>query len=368
MKVLLVSPNPDSTGGIARWTRNVLVGLERECLPLELILLSTTRKRFIHPQMFVLKRIFLGIIFNSNLLFKYHRIIRSNRIEVLHINTSGKFAFIRDLLLLRLARYYNIKTIVHMHFGRIPELFEAGFSLERLLAKEVVFKSDGVIVLDQKTEKCLSEFAPRTSAIYLLPNFVDDKILNVLSEKVKVWDLIFAGQLLISKVLREFLASLEAIKKPLDICICGKENMETRTLVAKAIAKNSIHNIRFFGEVNHVRTIELIRESRALVLPSYTEGFPNVIIEAMAQKTIVIATGVGAIPEILNFAGDRPLGLEIILRSSQSISRQVDFILNESEEFYNDMTLRSFREVESKYTTQVVCSNLYSLWYEIFTN
>ena len=57
----------------------------------------------------------------------------------------------------------------------------------------------------------------------------------------------------------------------------------------------------------------------------------------MAQKTIVIATGVGAIPEILNFAGDRPLGLEIILRSSQSISRQVDFILNESEEFYNDM-------------------------------
>lgn len=367
MKILLISPNPNSTGGIARWTRNVLVGLKNEEISLEINLLSTTRKRFVHPQMFIPKRIFLGVLFNTKILIKYIQILQSQKLDLIHINTSGRFAFIRDLLLVRLARYYNIKVVVHMHFGRLPEIFEASYSIERHLARAVVLNADAIFVLDRKSLRSLLDCVHGAS-VYLIPNFIDSQILKYDSDNRKLWDVIYAGQLLISKGLVEFLTSIENTNYPLNVCICGKENKGTKKIIEEFIARNSVHKITFYGEVNHNEVIELIRDSRTLILPSYTEGFPNVVIEAMAQKTIVIATSVGAIPDILNFTSDEPLGLEIGIKSYKSIIRQLDLVMNESEKFYEELTNRAFQEVKFRYTAEVVCQELFTYWRDILSH
>ncbi len=57
--------------------------------------------------------------------------------------------------------------------------------------------------------------------------------------------------------------------------------------------------VRFLGEVPHARIPELLRDSRALVLCSNREGIPNVVLEALAHGRPVIATPVGAIPELV---------------------------------------------------------------------
>ena len=56
---------------------------------------------------------------------------------------------------------------------------------------------------------------------------------------------------------------------------------------------------RIPGWVDGDAKIELLLSSSMLVLPSYTEGLPNVILEAMASRLPIITTPVGGIPSAL---------------------------------------------------------------------
>ncbi|MFA7603257.1 MAG: glycosyltransferase family 4 protein [Novosphingobium sp.] len=57
--------------------------------------------------------------------------------------------------------------------------------------------------------------------------------------------------------------------------------------------------VRFHGALSEAETLEAIARSDVLVLPSFMEGLPVVIIEAMALGKPVVASGVAGIPEIV---------------------------------------------------------------------
>jgi len=58
-------------------------------------------------------------------------------------------------------------------------------------------------------------------------------------------------------------------------------------------------NVEYLGLVGDEDLPETLNEIRLLVLPSYTEGLPNIVLEAMACGTPVLATKVGAIPDLI---------------------------------------------------------------------
>ncbi|MFC1951680.1 glycosyltransferase [Chloroflexota bacterium] len=57
--------------------------------------------------------------------------------------------------------------------------------------------------------------------------------------------------------------------------------------------------VNFVGWIPHDELSEYLNDIKLLVLPSYTEALPNIILEAMACGTPVLATTVGAIPDII---------------------------------------------------------------------
>jgi glycosyltransferase involved in cell wall biosynthesis len=106
------------------------------------------------------------------------------------------------------------------------------------------------------------------------------------------------------------------------------------------------------------------RDSDLFVLPSYTEGFPNVILEAMALGKPILATRIGAIPEMLGENTDEPCGL---LVSPQSINELRDAILYlfkhpEIARTYGD---RARKKVMGVYSMERVIEQYVSLWHSL---
>ena len=91
-------------------------------------------------------------------------------------------------------------------------------------------------------------------------------------------------------------------KPDIKIMIIGDPNSFYPRILKKLtdkIVKRYPKNILFLGYIPHRILPKYLNEMRLLILPSFTEGIPHVILEAMACGTPVLATPIGGIPEII---------------------------------------------------------------------
>jgi glycosyltransferase involved in cell wall biosynthesis len=58
-------------------------------------------------------------------------------------------------------------------------------------------------------------------------------------------------------------------------------------------------NVEFLGRIEHSRIPEIYARADVFVLPSISESFPNTLMEAMGMQLPIVATKVGAVPEII---------------------------------------------------------------------
>lgn len=136
----------------------------------------------------------------------------------------------------------------------------------------------------------------------------------------------YIGRLSEEKGIFNFLKSIVLLKAyPIQFIIIGDGPLREEMILY--LKKNNLESIvSYKGLVPHTKIKDCLNDLKLLVLPSYTEGIPNIILEAMACGTPVLATPVGCIPDIIK---DEITGFIIQKNDPEKISKNIlDAIAN----------------------------------------
>jgi glycosyltransferase involved in cell wall biosynthesis len=111
----------------------------------------------------------------------------------------------------------------------------------------------------------------------------------------------YIGRLSAEKGILNFVQALPEIlsdRKDLHVIICGEGQLK-ESVMASILTERLQNLVEFPGWISHDDLPRYMNNLQLLVIPSYTEAGPIIMIEAMACGTPVLATPVGEVPETI---------------------------------------------------------------------
>lgn len=236
----------------------------------------------------------------SNILNQITLIINksiSNRYNYFYLVFSlSTFGAIKTLMTILFFRLFNRgKIILHIHRGDFFSRFHKGI-LNKTLTWLIFQMTHKVIVLSEKTKTEIEKTLNKSCEV--LYNTVDIEYKFDYTEKQNL-KFLYISNYLIDKGILDLLV---VFKK---LCI-QYPNISLQTYGAfsdqnlkKSILSFNSSNIKVCDTISGIEKFKKIVQSDCLILPSWNEGQPIVILEAMSVGTPIIATNVGLIPDLL---------------------------------------------------------------------
>ncbi len=166
------------------------------------------------------------------------------------------------------------------------------------------------------------------------PNYVDLSIFrdkhrkNNIDSKDKI-QIIYVGRFEEEKGLRILLQAIKNLSKEsnkFELSLVGDGSL--KDWIKEFIKKNKIKNIKMLGTFDYSEMPKIYNQADIFVLPSYTEGSPGTVIEAMGCGTAVICTAVGECPKIIKNGYS---GLLVPPDNPQKLSEAIRNLINNRE-------------------------------------
>lgn len=366
MNILLATPYGGVPGGISRWTEHIIKYYNS--LPtkdVKLDLLPMGRSSFVSKYSSVFFRLKSGYLDYCKILRDFRKKLKYGKYDVMHLVSSASISLCKDLYMLRKAHRHKIKTVIHFRFGRIPSLSVSKNWEWRLLCK-VVKLADKVIVIDKLSYDVLKKEGYNN--IELLPNPVAPSISDIIEKNKDIVrvprSILFAGHVIKTKGIFELVEACKQIPN-IQLRLVGHVLPEMKEELENKVGYASWLHVE--GEKPYEEVIKEMLACDLFVLPTYTEGFPNVILESMACGCAIIATKVGAIPEMLEEKDSKVFGYLIDPKNVQQIKEGICFLLD-NECLKNGMRTNAKQRVNERYGIDVVWEKMKMVWCKMILN
>lgn len=182
---------------------------------------------------------------------------------------------------------------------------QSAFHILKVLCEQfTIYKSDMIIVENSNQKRWLNKWIKTSNQKInvILPGYdentleeIDKNNHNDFNEDELV--ILFVGRITYLKGVFELLKAFSNIyvsNKNYRLIYIG-DGPDKRKLELLTIKLGLPNVVKFRGELCQLKTLEIVKQSHVFVLPSYNEGVPLSIIEAMVLKKPIIASNVGGI-------------------------------------------------------------------------
>ena len=192
--------------------------------------------------------------------------------------------------------------IPYIVWGHGSDIYFPG-TLLSMISKPILQNADVVLALTEDMKKEMQRVFPRE--VFVIPNGISLERFKVSSGhegKRSTRTLIFVGRLHPVKGIQYLIEAMAIVYQKIPdikLVIVG-DGVERPTLEKQVKELDLNECIQFLGQVPQEKMPDIMHQADILVLPSLSEGFPTVLLEAMASGLPIIATSVRGIPDLID--------------------------------------------------------------------
>jgi len=364
---VVITSNPlNHEGGVVAFYSQLLKHFEGKNYQLRHVPLGSRMEHFYSP---FKKRLLYPIYYLHDLLSLTCLLMKDRRIRIVQVNPSLiPVPLIRDGLVVVLTRILRRKSVVMFHGWKEETVEKLRRSIPaRWMFRQVFGRCDLAIVLASRFRDELQEIMASPRGVQVTTTTYDaSEILPWPDRTGQPTRFVFLGRVSDLKGVSEILAAARLlVERGVDyqLLLIGHGDREGVVEMYQArVAEYGLENYcHFAGRLTGVDKFQALAESDVYVFPSWTEGCPTSVLEALGAGLFVISTDVGALRDVIH-EGEN--GRIVRCRDPLHLADVMEWANGHIEE------IRSRRPciqqaAQQKYEVKVVCEQFQNIYNEL---
>jgi len=294
--------------------------------------------------------------------------VRRKKYVLMQTTTSfSSSAILRDSIFILIARFFKIKTIVFIR-GWDYKFAEKIEKKHLKFFKKIYFKVDGIIDLSNKNIEILQKWGYK-GPLFLESTLVDEELIKGVNKEFveerlnkKNICILYLARLEKTKGIYEAIDTYSIIKAkhPNAKMIIAGDGREENS-VKKYISDKRIKDITLLGFVEGETKRQAYQNGDIYLFPSYFEGMPNSVLEAMAFGLPVVTRAVGG---LVDFFKDERNGFITESYDPEVLSSFVERIIS-NEILAKEIALNNYQYARDNFTSAVVVKRIEHIFNQI---
>ena len=276
--------------------------------------------------------IFIRFSFAVNRFVQFVKTILLNQPDCLLIFTSSGVGLVEKGLMGRFGRWLDIPVLLFPRGGRVLQTFDNSFAT-RVIAHFSYSKPSKILCQGGVWQAFLHQKIGRNLIdLPIVPNWAaTTDLLKIGSRRQyhtkRTINLLYVGWVEKEKGILELLEAFSVLPNKYNISLRIVGNGRFQTRAERFVKENSMtDSVVLTGWLQNEPLLKAYEEADVFVFPSWMEGLPNSMIEAMAAGLPVVVTQVGNIPSVIK---NNENGLLVPSRSPRQLAKSIERVCSD---------------------------------------